>query len=98
MNKDELVEKIMQYSSNYDWYELVDIYGNIVIDEESRNSYKESIYKTLEQQPDTIINYLKDNLEEIGDKKSEIYRDTQNLINEVKSYMLDRFFYEDMEM
>lgn len=59
-NFDELSERILKFISNFDWYNLCDDYGNIENDNETKKIALEEIYNNLVNNPEVILNYLKE--------------------------------------
>lgn len=83
-----MANKIIEYEANYNWYDLVDDYGNIEIDSDARKNLLEETLRTLQNSPDNIISHLKtikvdlecdENFE--NDKE---YQETKELINEIE--------------
>lgn len=56
---EKLANKIIEYEANYNWYDLVDDYGNIEIDSVARKNLLEETLRTLQNSPDNIISHLK---------------------------------------
>ena len=54
-----MANKIIEYEANYNWYDLVDDYGNIEIDSDARKNLLEETLRTLQNSPDNIISHLK---------------------------------------
>lgn len=59
-NFDELSERILKFISNFDWYNLCDDYWNIENDNETKKIALEEIYNNLVNNPEVILNYLKE--------------------------------------
>lgn len=85
---EKLANKIVEYEANYNWYDLVDDYGNIEIDSEARKNLLEETLRTLQNSPDVIISHLKVIKEDLecdetfeNDKE---YQETKELIDEIE--------------
>ena len=48
---EKLANKIIEYEANYNWYDLVDDYGNIEIDSVARKNLLEETLRTLQNSP-----------------------------------------------
>lgn len=83
-----MANKIIKYEANYNWYDLVDDYGNIEIDSDARKNLLEETLRTLQNSPDDIISHLasiKEDLEcDENFEKYKEYQETKELINEVE--------------
>lgn len=100
IKSDNLVNKIMQYKIDYDFYNIVDDYGNVQIDEAARKVACEDILNTLQNKSDDIILDLNIHLEEL--KFQEDYENTDEykilneLIKEVEVYKKEKI-HNDIE-
>ena len=102
MNKiDELAEKILEYQADVDWYGLCDDYGNIETEPEVRNQVLEEIINTLTNDPNSILESLNRDAEELecdeGYEETKEYKRVKELIKEVEEYK-ELNQEEDMEM
>ena len=83
-----MANKIIEYEANYNWYDLVDDYGNIEIDSDARKNLLEETLRTLQDSPDDIISYLasiKEDLEcDENFENDKEYQETKELINEIE--------------
>jgi len=87
-NIEKLAEEILEYQADVDWYGLCDDYGNIETDPESRKNVLEEILTTIQNNPEIILNKLKENIEELEYDKdyqnNEIYNKTKDLIKRIE--------------
>lgn len=83
VNLEELAQRVLKFEVDLDWYNVYDNYGNVETDEEARNTALEEILNTLTNNPQDIINNLKETLEEL-DEEHECYQETKDLINEIE--------------
>ena len=85
---EKLANKIIEFEAEYNWYDLVDDYGNIEIDDEARKHLSEETLKVLQNSPDDIITHLntiKENLECDEDfENNREYQDTKELIDNIE--------------
>ena len=83
-----MANKIIEYEANYNWYDLVDDYGNIEIDSEVRKNLLEETLRTLQNSPDVIISHLKVIKEDLECDKTfendKEYQETKELIDEIE--------------
>ena len=91
---EKLANKIIEFEAEYNWYELVDDYGNIEIDDEARKYLLEETLNILQNSPNEIITHLntiKEDLEcdEDSESKKE-YQDTKELIDNIEKYKVDQ--------
>lgn len=98
---EKLADKIIKYQSNYNWYELVDNYGNIELDDDARKKILEESIMELQNNPDTIISYLKTIIEELecnnNYEEDEEYKETKELIDEIEKFRTEQID-ENLEM
>lgn len=89
-----MANKIIEYEADYNWYDLVDDFGNIETDEDARKSLLEEIMKTLQNSPDDIIkhfNTIKEDLEcEKDFEKDKEYQETKEIIDEIEKYKAEQ--------
>jgi len=87
-NIEKLAEEILEYQADVDWYGLCDDYGNIETDPESSKNVLEEILTTIQNNPEIILNMLKENIEELEYDKdyqnNEIYNKTKDLIKRIE--------------
>ena len=85
---EKFANKIIKYEANYNWYDLVDDYGNIEIDSDARKSLLEETLRTLQNSPDNIISHLKTIKEDLecdeNFENDKEYQETKELINEIE--------------
>lgn len=93
---EKLANKIIEYEANYNWYDLVDDYGNIEIDSDARKNLLGETLETLQNSPNTIISHLKTIKEDLecdeNFENNKEYQETKELIDEIeklKSEQLD---------
>ena len=91
---EKLANKIIEFEAEYNWYELVDDYGNIEIDDEARKYLLEETLNILQNSPNDIIihlNIIKEDLEcdEDFESKKE-YQDTKELIDNIEKYKAEQ--------
>ena len=83
-----MANKIIEYEANYNWYDLVDDYGNIEIDSDARKNLLEETLRTLQNSPDNIISHLKTIKEDFecdeNFENDKEYQETKELINEIE--------------
>ena len=83
-----MANKIIKYEANYNWYDLVDDYGNIEIDSDARKNLLEETLRTLQNSPDNIISHLKTMKEDLecveNFENDKEYQETKELINEIE--------------
>ena len=83
-----MANKIIEYEANYNWYDLVDDYGNIEIDSVATKNLLEETLRTLQNSPDDIISHLasiKEYLEcDENFENNKEYQETKELINEIE--------------
>lgn len=89
-----MANKIIEFEAEYNWYELVDDYGNIEIDDEARKYLLEETLNILQNSPNEIITHLntiKEDLEcdEDSESKKE-YQDTKELIDNIEKYKVEQ--------
>lgn len=89
-----MANKIIEFEAEYNWYELVDDYGNIEIDDEARKYLLEETLNILQNSPNDIItrlNIIKEDLEcdEDFESKKE-YQDTKELIDNIEKYKAEQ--------
>lgn len=65
----DLVDMIMQYTVDYDWYELVDNIGNIETDDEAREELERQIRYSLENDIESVLEYFSEDIQEARSKK-----------------------------
>ncbi len=91
---EKLVNKIIEFEAEYNWYDLVDDYGNIEIDDEARKHLFEETLKVLQNSPDDIITHLntiKEDLECDEDfENNREYQDTKELIDNIEKYKAEQ--------
>lgn len=91
---EKLANKIIEFESEYNWYDLVDDYGNIEIDDEARKHLFEETLKVLQNSPDDIITHLntiKEDLECDEDfENNREYQDTKELIDNIEKYKAEQ--------
>ena len=91
---EKLANKIIEFESEYNWYDLVDDYGNIEIDDEARKHLFEETLKVLQNSPDDIITHLntiKEDLECDDDlENNRKYQDTKELIDNIEKYKAEQ--------
>lgn len=91
---EKLANKIIEFESEYNWYDLVDDYGNIEIDDEARKHLLEETLKVLQNSPDDIITHLntiKEDLECDEDfENNREYQDTKELIDNIEKYKAEQ--------
>ena len=91
---EKLVNKIIEFEAEYNWYDLVDDYGNIEIDDEARKHLFEETLKVLQNSPDDIITHLntiKEDLECDDDlENNRKYQDTKELIDNIEKYKAEQ--------
>ena len=80
---ENLAEQILEYQSDLDWYGLCDDYGNIETEPEARKQVLEEIINTLHNNPEDIINMLKENIEELQFNEDYEYNDIYNKTKEL---------------
>lgn len=83
-----MANKIIEHQANYNWYDLVDDYGNIEIDSNARENLLEETIRTLQNSPDDIISYLASIKEDLecneNFENDKEYQETKELINEIE--------------
>lgn len=83
-----MANKIIEYEANFNWYDLVDDYGNIEIDSEARKNLLEETLRTLQNSPDVIILHLKAIKEDLECDETfendKVYQETKELIDEIE--------------
>lgn len=83
-----MANKIIEYEANYNWYDLVDDYGNIEIDSDARKNLLEETLRTLQNSPDNIISHLKTIKKDLecdeNFENDKEYQETKELINEIE--------------
>lgn len=91
---EKLANKIIEFEAEYNWYDLVDDYGNIEIDDEARKYLFEETLKVLQNSPDDIITHLntiKEDLECDEDfENNRGYQDTKELIENIEKYKAEQ--------
>ena len=91
---EKLANKIIEFEAEYNWYDLVDDYGNIEIDDEARKHLLEETLKVLQNSPDDIITHLntiKEDLECDKDcENNREYQDTKELIDNIEKYKAEQ--------
>lgn len=91
---EKLANKIIEFEAEYNWYDLVDDYGNIEIDDEARKYLFEETLKVLQNSPDDIITHLntiKEDLECDEDfENNREYQDTKELIDNIEKYKAEQ--------
>ena len=91
---EKLANKIIEFEAEYNWYDLVDDYGNIEIDDEARKHLFEETLRTLQNSPDDIITHLntiKEDLECDEDfENNKEYQDTKELIEDIEKYKAEQ--------
>lgn len=91
---EKLANKIIEFEAEYNWYDLVDDYGNIEIDDEARKHLFEETLKVLQNSPDDIITHLntiKEDLECDEDfENNREYQDTKELIDNIEKYKAEQ--------
>ena len=65
IDTDKLVDRLIKYEADYNWYDLVDDYGNIEVDEDALKTLREETKTTLINSPDDILSHLNSNKEEL---------------------------------
>lgn len=101
IDTDKLVDRLIKYEADYNWYDLVDDYGNIEVDEDALKTLREETKTTLINSPDDILSHLNSNKEELecGDdfENNKEYQETKELIDEVEKFK-EQELNDDMEM
>lgn len=91
---EKLANKIIEFEAEYNWYDLVDDYGNIEIDDEARKHLFEETLKVLHNSSDDIITHLntiKEDLECDEDfENNREYQDTKELIDNIEKYKAEQ--------
>lgn len=91
---EKMANKIIEFEAEYNWYDLVDDYGNIEIDDEARKHLFEETLKVLHNSPDDIITHLntiKEDLECDEDfENNREYQDTKELIDNIEKYKAEQ--------
>lgn len=91
---EKLANKIIDYEAEYNWYDLVDDYGNIEIDDEARKHLFEETLRVLQNSPDDIITHLntiKEDLECDEDfENNKEYQETKELIDSIEKYKAEQ--------
>ena len=91
---EKMANKIIEFEAEYNWYDLVDDYGNIEIDDEARKHLFEETLKVLQNSPDDIITHLntiKEDLECDEDfENNREYQDTKELIDNIEKYKAEQ--------
>lgn len=89
-----MANKIIEYEANYNWYDLVDDYGNIEIDSDARKNLLEETLRTLQNSPDNIISRLKTIKEDLecdeNFENDKEYQETKELINEIEKLKVEQ--------
>ena len=101
IDTDKLVDRLIKYEADYNWYDLVDDYGNIEVDEEALKTLREETKTTLINSPDDILSHLNSNKEELecedDFENNKEYQETKELIDEVEKFK-EQELNDDMEM
>lgn len=91
---EKLANKIIEYEAEYNWYDLVDDYGNIEIDDDARKHLFEETLRVLQNSPDDIIthiNTIKEDLECDEDfENNKEYQDTKELIDSIEKFKAEQ--------
>lgn len=101
IDTDKLVDRLIKYEADYNWYDLVDDYGNIEVDEDALKTLREETKTTLINSPDDILSHLNSNIEELecedDFENNKEYQETKELIDEVEKFK-EQELNDDMEM
>ena len=101
IDTDKLVDRLIKYEADYNWYDLVDDYGNIEVDEDALKTLREETKTTLINSPDGILSHLNSNKEELecedDFENNKEYQETKELIDEVEKFK-EQELNDDMEM
>lgn len=91
---EKLANKIIEYEAEYNWYDLVDDYGNIEIDDDARKHLFEETLRVLQNSPDDIITHLntiKEDLEcDENFENNKEYQDTKELIDSIEKFKAEQ--------
>lgn len=83
-NIDKLVDDILKYEAEYNWYELINEYGNIATDDEAKKTAIKNIRDNIQENPSAILNSIKDDMEEMNTDE-KMYKEAQDLVIRLKS-------------
>lgn len=101
IDTDKLVDRLIKYEADYNWYDLVDDYGNIEVDEDALKTLREETKTTLINSPDDILSHFNSNKEELecedDFENNKEYQETKELIDEVEKFK-EQELNDDMEM